>query len=150
MRGARRRIHRSASLPELDGLNDARAIEFAGLLEGNVRADVDGCQLLRVEQHARLRRAGQLGNVFGVSGEGAAGERDRFLIQRRGDHGVGLAAHAEFHGAAHIGDGRDAVFRAKLAEGNGVIGGQCAGFNKSAGQRGRVDAGEAARSVERG
>jgi hypothetical protein len=52
-----------------DGLDDARAVELAGLLEGNVRADVDGCQLFRVEQHARLRRAGQLGNVFGVAGK---------------------------------------------------------------------------------
>ena len=137
-------------MAELDGFNNARAIEFACLLEGNVRADVDGCQLLRVEQHARLRCAGQLGNVFGVPGESAAGERDRFLIQRRRNHGVGFAVHAEFDGAANIGDGRDAVLRAKLAEGNGVIGGQRAGFNKSAGQRGRVNAGETARSVERG
>jgi hypothetical protein len=67
---------------------------------------VDSCQLLGVKQHARLRRPGQLGNVFGVPGEDAAGERDRFFIQRRRNHGVGLAAHAELNGAADIGDGR--------------------------------------------
>ena len=148
-RGAAAHPHESI-VAEPNGLNDARVIEAAGLLEGNMRADVDGCQLLRVEQHAGFGRAGQLGNVFGVSGERAAGERDRFFIERRRDHGVGFAAHAEFHGAADIGDGREAVLCAKLAEGNGVIGGQRTGFNKSAGQRGRVNAGKTARSVERG
>ena len=96
---------------ELDGANDARAVEMAGLLERNMRADVNGCQLLRVEQHARLRRAGKLGNVFGVAGEGAAGERDGLLVERRGDHGVGFAAHAELDGAANIGDGGERRIR---------------------------------------
>ena len=41
---------------KLDGADDARAVETAGLLERNMRADVDGGELLRVEQHARLRR----------------------------------------------------------------------------------------------
>ncbi len=109
--------------------NDARAIEAAGLLEGNVRADVDGRQFFGVEQHARFRRAGQLGDVFGVAGEDAAGERDRFLIERRGNHGVGFAAHAEFNGAANVSDGGEAVLGAKLAESDGVIGGQRAGFD---------------------
>ena len=31
---------------ELDGANDVRAVETAGLLKRNVRADVDRCQLL--------------------------------------------------------------------------------------------------------
>ena len=85
-----------------------------------------------------------------MAGECAAGERDGLLIERRGDHGVGFAAHAELHGAANIGDGGEAVFGAKLAEGDGVIGGERAGFDERAGQRAGIDAANAARSIERG
>ncbi len=67
-------------IAKLDGADDARAVEVACLLEWNMRGDVNCSQLFGVEQHARLSGAGELGNIFGVAGEVASGESDRFLI----------------------------------------------------------------------
>ena len=68
-----------------------------------------------------------------MAAEGLAGNRDGFLVERRGDHGVGFAAHAKLDGAANVGDGGGAVLGTKLTEGNMVIGGEGTGPDQRAG-----------------
>ena len=62
-------------------------------------------------------RAAELRDVFGVAGERASGKRDGLFIQRRGDHGVGLAAQAHFGGDPDVVHGGGAAARVEFAEG---------------------------------
>ena len=116
---------------ELDGADDAAAVEVAGLLERDVRGDVDGGELLAGEQHARFGGAAEFGDVFGVAGEVPAGEGDGFLVERRGDHGVGFAGEAHLGGAADVVDGGSAVFGGELGRsGWGASGSRAPGETK--------------------
>jgi len=69
-----------------------------------VGGDVDGGEFLAGEQHAGIGGAAELGDVLSVTGEAEAGERDGFLVERRGDHGVGFAGEAHLRSHAHIVD----------------------------------------------
>ena len=104
---------------ELDGADDARLLETAGLIERDVGGDVYGGELLAGEQHARFGGAAELGDVLGVAGELAAGHGDSFLVERRSDHGVGLAGETHLGGEANVFDGGGAVVGGELAEADG-------------------------------
>ena len=56
------------------------------VLQGQVRRRQGHAQTASGEHHDHLRRAGFLGEIFGVAGEGDAGIVDDALVYRRGDH----------------------------------------------------------------
>ena len=82
--------------------------------------------------------------------EGLAGESHRFFVERTGDHGVGLAVHAQLNSAPDVSDGGKTVLGAELAKFDFVIGGERAGLDQRAGQRAGVNSADALSGVENG
>ena len=79
--------------------------------------DEDDAQLVIREHHRDLIRAGEIREHLGVARTGDAGQRQRFLVDRRGDDGGDVACVGEVDGVADIGIGRGARGGAEPARG---------------------------------
>ncbi len=93
-------------IAEFDGAQDTFDRGVTCLAKRDVGGDVDRGELLAAKQHAAFAGAAEFGDVLGMAGEGAAGQGDGFLIERRGNHGGRFAAQAHpgrrpnvFHGS---------------------------------------------------
>ena len=103
-------------IAQLDSAQNALRRGLARFLQRNVRSHVDRGQAFAPEQHTRFRRTAQRRDIFRMTGERLAGERHRFLVQGRGNHGVGFSTQAHFRGAANVLYRRRAAARVQLSE----------------------------------